>query len=314
MKKVAFVFPGQGAQYVGMGKELACNYKEAMEIFDIACEKLGLDMKKLCFDSNPDILRNTEITQPAIYTVSVAILNVVKKMGVSAYASAGLSLGEYAALVAAGAIDFGETISLVRKRGLYMQQNSGECTGSMAAVMGLDRSLVYNYIQEINVAENIVEIANYNCPGQVVISGSSDAVKKACDGLHSLGAKNIVPLSVNAPFHSSLMRPVAEKFAKEMENISIHDCDSIKFLSSVTGNVISDSEAIRTNLIKQIYSPVLWEDVIVEMLDLGINTFVEIGPGKTLTNLIKTINRDVETLSVQDQKTLDAACLYINDL
>ncbi len=310
MRKIAFVFPGQGVQYVGMGKEIAYNYKEAMEIFDIASEKLGLDMKKLCFDSNEKILRNTKITQPAIYTVCVAILNVIRKMGIVAYASAGLSLGEYAALIAADAIDFADTISLVQKRGLYMQENFGGCIGSMAAIMGLDRNLVYSHLQKVSVSEGIVEIANYNCPGQLVISGSVEAVEKACKGLRSLGA-NIVPLSVSAPFHSSLMRPVADKYAKELAKVIIRDCDTIEFVSSVTGNVESDKNNIRMNLIKQIYSPVLWEDVILKMIDLGVNTFVEIGPGTTLSNLIKNINRDVETLNIQDQKTLDVACSRI---
>ncbi|HOH89573.1 MAG TPA: ACP S-malonyltransferase, partial [Bacillota bacterium] len=215
MPKIACIFPGQGAQYPGMGKELAQNYKEAMNIFDLASERLGIDMKKLCFEGDEEELKKTENTQPSILTVSIALLEVLKLKGIEPQIAAGLSLGEYSALVASKAISFTDAVALVKKRGKYMQEAVPAGEGTMAAIMGIERESVMECLKMAS-SYGVVEAANFNCPGQVVIAGHTRAVEKACSILKERGARKAIMLPVSAPFHSSLLKPAGEKLAAEL--------------------------------------------------------------------------------------------------
>ena len=224
MLKIACIFPGQGVQYMGMGKEIAENYKAAMDIFERASEKLGIDMKNLCFQGNDEELKKTENTQPSILTTSIAILEVLKLKGVKPYVTAGLSLGEYSALVASNAINFEDAVEIVKKRGKFMQEAVPQGAGTLAAVMGLKKNQVVECLKTA-AGYGIVEAANFNCPGQVVIAGQIKAVEKASDILKSKGAKKVVVLPVSAPFHSSMLKGAGEKLSKELEKVEFRDME-----------------------------------------------------------------------------------------
>lgn len=303
-RKIAFVFPGQGAQYVGMGKDLYDNYAEARELFDRADEILANGIKSMCFQGPEEELKKTENTQPAILLVSVAAMRVLQRYGIHPDMVAGLSLGEYSALVTASSITFEDALPLVMKRGRFMQQAVPLGHGSMAAVLGLERQKVEECC---NLASDVgvVEPANYNCPGQIVISGHVAAVEKACAIAKEMGAKRIVPLAVSAPFHCSLLKPAGEALQKELDGIDIKD-PQIPVISNVEALPVRDAAHIRKLLVQQVSSPVRWEDSVRYMISQGIEVFIEVGPGKALTGFLKKISPEVRGYNVGDIKSLEA--------
>ncbi|MGB9678991.1 MAG: ACP S-malonyltransferase [Thermoanaerobacteraceae bacterium] len=299
--KIAFIYPGQGAQYVGMGKEVYENYTEAKIVFEQASDSIGFDLAKLCFEGPEEELIKTENTQPAILTVSIALTKVLQKKGVNADVSAGLSLGEYASLVLAGAIDFEHAVKIVKNRGKYMQSVVPEGKGTMAAIMGLDNEIVEE-ICKISSNMGIVEPANYNCPGQLVISGEVDAVKRAVELAKEKGAKRAVVLSVSAPFHSSMLIMAGKLLEKDLGNIPVYDL-AIPVISNVTADYVKKEE-IKNLLVSQVSHPVLWEQSIRKMIKDEVDTFIEIGPGKTLTGFLKKIDKSKTALNFEDESSL----------
>ncbi|MDD3704794.1 MAG: ACP S-malonyltransferase [Clostridiaceae bacterium] len=311
MPKIACIFPGQGAQYPGMGKELAQCYKEAMNIFDLASERLGIDMKKLCFEGDEEELKKTENTQPSILTVSIAVLEVLKLKGIVPQMVAGLSLGEYSALVASKAISFADAVALVKKRGKYMQEAVPAGEGTMAAIMGIERESVMECLKMAS-GYGVVEAANFNCPGQIVIAGHTKAVEKACSMLKERGAKKAIMLPVSAPFHSSLLKPAGEKLAAELDNVNILD-NELPVVSNVNAQVIMNKYEIKRCLIEQVSCSVLWEDSIKRMVDLGVDTFIEVGPGKTLCSFVKKIDKSLYVHNVENIDTLENTIVSIRE-
>lgn len=311
MPKIACIFPGQGAQYTGMGKELAESYREAMDIFDLAGERLGIDMKKLCFEGDEEELKKTENTQPSILTVSIAMLEVLKLKGIEPQVTAGLSLGEYSALVASKAISFVDAVALVKKRGKYMQEAVPAGEGTMAAVMGMERSSVMDCLKMAS-GYGVVEAANFNCPGQIVIAGHTKAVEMACSILKDKGARRVIMLPVSAPFHSSLLKPAGEKLAAELENVEISD-NKVPVISNVNAQVIMNKYEIKKCLIEQVSSSVLWEDSIKKMIDMGVDTFIEVGPGRTLSAFMKKIDKNLHVHNVEDIESLENTIVSIRE-
>lgn len=311
MPKIACIFPGQGAQYPGMGKEIADNYIEAMRIFDLASERLGIDMRKLCFEGNEEELKKTENTQPSILTASIAMLEVLRLRGIEPHMTAGLSLGEYSALVASKAISFVDAVALVKKRGKYMQEAVPAGEGTMAAIMGMEREAVSECLKMAS-GYGVVEAANYNCPGQIVIAGHTKAVEHACTIMKEKGAKRAIMLPVSAPFHSSLLKPAGDKLAKDLEDMDIRD-NEMPVVSNVNAQVIMDRYQIKKCLIEQVSNSVLWEDSIRHMADLGVDTFIEVGPGKTLSAFVKKIDKSLYVYNVEDIESLENTIASIRE-
>jgi [acyl-carrier-protein] S-malonyltransferase len=307
MGKVAFVFPGQASQYPGMGKELAAAYPVAKVVFDEADEAVGFPLFHMCCEGTEDDLKQTANTQPAILAVSVATYRVLEEKGLSPDFVAGHSLGEYSALVAAGALNFADAVRLVRKRGTYMQEAVPAGKGAMAAIMGLSPAVVTDVCKRAAEGE-ICTPANLNSPDQTVISGDADAIKRAVELASQAGAKRAVILAVSAPFHSALMMPAQEKLAKDLAKIQF---SNLKFplVTNVDADTIETGEQAREALIRQVSMPVRWEESVRTLIEEGVNTFVEVGPGKVLTGLLRQIERSVAALNVEDQaslgKTLD---------
>jgi [acyl-carrier-protein] S-malonyltransferase len=304
MNKTAFIFPGQGAQYVGMGKDFYDNFQIARETFETASEVLNLDLKKMCFEGPENQLMLTENTQPAILTVSTAILNVLKKeFDLSCDLTAGLSLGEYTALVNSEIISFEEAVKVVKNRGKFMQNAVPEGKGKMAALIGGNRidveRLCYDHKQY-----GIIQPANFNCPGQIVIGGEVAPIEKAVKNASDYNIKRAIELPVSAPFHTEMLKPAAEKLSKELEKITVRT-GLYPVISNVTGEVYDGNSNIKDYLVKQVYSSVLWEDSINAMISQGVDTFIEIGPGKSLSGFVKKINRNLNILNVQDLKSLN---------
>ncbi|MEC1520889.1 ACP S-malonyltransferase [Neobacillus niacini] len=302
MGKIAFVFPGQGSQTVGMGHSLAEQYPEVMQYFKKADERLSVELSKLIFEGPQEGLTKTVNTQPALLTTSLAILERFQKAAIKPDFVAGHSLGEYTALVAAGALTFEDGVYAVRKRGEFMEGAVPNGEGSMAAILGLDREPLSKVTAEVSDTGFPVSLANLNCPGQIVISGSRKGVELASASAKEAGAKRAIPLEVSGPFHSSLMKPAASELRQVLDELDMKDA-GIPVIANVSANPMTKAEEIKENLIEQLYSPVLWEDSVVKMIDLGVDTFIEIGPGKVLSGLIKKINRSVKTYSISDEES-----------
>jgi [acyl-carrier-protein] S-malonyltransferase len=307
MSKVAFVFSGQGSQYVGMGEELYFFHQEARQVFKDTDKVLGYSLSKLCFNGPQADLNRTENTQPAILAVSLAAYQVLKANGVFPDLVAGFSLGEYSALVCSEVLAYGEAVKLVRKRGLFMEEAFPEGQGGMAAVLGLETAQVERACQSV---DGIVSIANYNCPGQIVISGEKEALEEASAKLLEFGAKRIIPLKVSGPFHTPLMQPAAVKLKAELTFLKFQE-PKFPLLSNVTADYIENVTELKELLIRQVKSPVLWEMIIRKMLSEGVDTFVEIGPGSTLRGFIKKINRNVTLLNVEDERSLNKTLQHL---
>lgn len=302
MGEAAFIFSGQGAQYIGMGKDLYENFDEAKKVFDIASESINLDLKKLCFDGTIEELNRTENTQPAVVTMTLAALAAFNKYNIKPFVVAGLSLGEYSALTCSGVFNINQVIPLVKKRGKYMQEAVPEGIGKMIAILGLSEDKVIEACKQASEL-GIVEAANFNCPGQIVIGGEIKAVDLAAELAAQKGALKTVVLPVSAPFHTSMLKPAADNLAKELENINLNDMN-IKVISNVDANYVQ-KDKIKDLLRKQVMSPVLWEQIIRKMINDGVDTFIEIGPGKTLTGFVRKVDRKLKVFNIEDTKSLN---------
>lgn len=301
--KIAYIFPGQGSQSVGMGKDLYDNFPQAREVFEEADDALGFALSKMCFEGTTEDLALTANTQPAILTTSIAALRAMETENFPApeYA-AGHSLGEYSALVAAGAISFADAVKTVRKRGIYMQEAVPVGVGAMAAILGADLQTVEKVCLEI-AEDHICSPANINSPSQIVIAGTTEAVDKACEVLKERGAKRAVKLNVSAPFHCALMYPAQERLESDLQKIDFQD---LKFpvIENVSAQANSKAQRVAEALTEQVSSPVRWSQTVEFLISGGVNVFIEIGAGKILSGLIKQINRDVRCLNVENSESL----------
>jgi len=309
MSGVAFVFPGQGSQSLGMGKDLYEKFPEAKAVFAEASDAVGFDLAKLCFEGPEDELNRTENTQPAILTVSLAALSVLGAMHIEPDAVAGHSLGELTAVAAAGGLTVAQAASLARRRGGYMQAAVPEGRGLMAAVLGLEGDKVRDACAGAS-SLGIVSPANFNSPGQVVIAGERAAVEKASELCASMGAKKVVPLAVSVPSHCMLMKPAAERLAEDLANTEVADL-AVPLAANATGRLVTKAEDVREMLVRQLTSPLLWEDCVKAIAGEGVSVIVEVGPGKVLSGLIKRIEKGVEIRNVENETTLNTTLDYI---
>lgn len=299
MRKIAFIFPGQGAQYTGMGRDFYENFDRAKEVFAIAGKVSGMAMEELIFREN-DNLHITKYTQIAMLTVELAILRVLEEKGVTSSVNAGLSLGEYAALTASGGLSMRDALELVVKRGKFMQE-AVPTGGAMTAVMGLDANTVETICEE---TEGIVSVANYNCPGQIVISGEEKAVNKAAEKMKEAGAKRCMPLNVSGPFHSRMLEEAGKKLADELEHVSIGEFTT-PYISNVTAEYVLDKEDVKGLLEQQISSSVRWQQSVELMAAEGVDTFIEIGPKKTLSGFLKKIAPQLDSYHVETVEDME---------
>ena len=302
MSQIAFIFPGQGAQEPGMGKDFYENSASAREVFDQAESLLGLDMKKLCFEEN-DELNITEYTQIALLTACMAMERVVREQGVALQVTAGLSLGEYCAIVSAGGMELSDAMRLVRKRGILMQEAVPAGQGSMTAVLGMDGPSIEKVLED----REGVWIANYNCPGQIVITGYKTPVEEASKALQEAGAKRVLPLNVSGPFHSPLMQPAGEGLKEIFAGMKMSPL-KIPYVTNVTAEYVDDIAQTEELLIRQVSSSVRWQQSVEKMIAAGVDTFVEIGPGRTLNGFLRKIDRQVKGYNIRTWEEMQKVC------
>ncbi|MDD6849722.1 MAG: ACP S-malonyltransferase [Veillonellaceae bacterium] len=312
MSKLAFVFPGQGAQKVGMGKDFYDNYDVAKKMFKEADEALGYSIMKMCFEGPEEDLKLTANTQPAILTISCIANEILKENGIQPEITGGHSLGEYSALVAAGVLNFQDAVALVHKRGSYMQEAVPVGEGGMAAIIGVDRDKIVEVCRQVS-AESPVQAVNFNCPGQIVIAGATKGVELAVEELKAEGAKKAVILPVSAPFHSTLMKPAAEKLAVELDKVTISDA-KIPVVANVSAEILTKAEDIKASLVAQAASPVLWEDCVARMKEFGADVLLEAGPGKTLCGFNRRIDKTITSLNVEDVASLEKSLDYFKEV
>lgn len=305
MGKIAYIFPGQGAQKAGMGKDFYENCALSREIYEKSSQLLGFSMEELCFEEN-DRLDITEYTQAALVTTSVAMLAQIEEMGYTPDVTAGLSLGEYCALVSCKAMTFADAVKVVRQRGILMQEAVPLGQGAMAAVLGMTAEQIDQVVDPIDG----VEVANYNCPGQIVISGKTDAVQTACQALKEAGAKRTVPLKVSGPFHSSMLAGAGKKLGEVLKPVVLTE-HSIPYVTNVTASYVEGTEEIKDLLVRQVSSSVRWQQSVENMIAAGVDRFVEIGPGKTLASFVKKISREVSVYNVNTWESLEGLKEYL---
>lgn len=299
MGKLAFVFPGQGAQYVGMGKDFYENIPVCREVYDLASEVTELDIPDICFQENENI-NITEYTQIAMLATEAAILRVLQEKGVKAQVHGGLSLGEYGALIASGVMRMEDAFRVVRQRGILMQ-NEVPSGGAMSAVIGMDGEKIAEICETVS---GMVSVANYNCPGQIVITGEEGAVASASEKLKEAGARRCIPLKVSGPFHSKMLEGAGKKLGKVLENVQIREFDT-PYITNVTADYITESSEVKELLVKQVSSPVKWQQSVEKMIGDGVDTFIEIGPGRTLSGFLKKIDRNVKGLNIEKLEDLN---------
>ena len=303
MGKRVFMFPGQGSQYIGMGKEFYDTMPNAKAVIDLASEQTGLDIPALCFEEN-DKLNITEYTQICMLAVEAAIYQAIIDKGITPDVTAGLSLGEYGALIASGAMTMADAFAVVRKRGIYMQE-AVPTGGAMTAVLGLDPQVIEDICKKTAAETNsVVSVANYNCPGQIVISGKTEAVAEAGEKLKEAGAKRVLPLKVSGPFHSKMLVGAGEKLGKVLDTVEIHTPE-IPYIANVTADYVTDAADVKPLLMKQVSSSVRWEQTIRKMLADGVDTFIEIGPGKTLTGFMRKIDKNAKAFNIEKLEDID---------
>lgn len=307
MGKIAFIFPGQGAQYAGMGRDLYENIPVCREMIDLASQASGVSMPELLFEEN-DRLNVTEYTQIAMLAVSVAALKALEEKGIYADVAAGLSLGEYGALVAAGVLTAEDAFALVRKRGIFMQEAVPE-GGAMAAVLGSDAETIERICRE---TEGQVSVANYNCPGQIVITGEESAVAAAGEALKAAGAKRVLPLKVSGPFHSPMLKKASEQLKEALADVELHEM-KIPYLTNVTGDYVKDISEVKELLETQVCASVRWQQSVEKMIADGVDTFVEIGPGRTLTGFLRKIDRSVKGYNVDKLEDLEKVAAELTE-
>lgn len=297
MGKIAFVFPGQGAQAVGMGKDVYDALPNSRAVFEKGDEVLGFPLSKLVFEGPDSELKQTVNTQPALLTASVAYLEALREQGLKADYVAGHSLGEYSALVAAGVLSYEDAVTLVRLRGRFMEEAVPGGQGAMAAVLGAEREALAVLCQTVSEESGVVELANVNCPGQIVVSGSQEGVNGVVQRVKEAGGKRAIPLEVSGPFHSSMMRAAADRLAEELKKVTFNT-PNVPVIVNVTASPVTDPEEIRELLVRQVYSPVLWQDSIEWLIADGVDTFVEIGSGSVLAGLIRKIDKTVKVINI----------------
>ncbi|MBT9250534.1 ACP S-malonyltransferase [Bacillus halotolerans] len=306
MSKIAFLFPGQGSQFIGMGKELCDQVPAAKRLFDEADETLETKLSSLIFEGDAKELTLTYNAQPALLTTSIAVLEKFKESGITPDFTAGHSLGEYSALVAAGAMSFKDAVYTVRKRGEFMNEAVPAGEGAMAAILGMDADALKQVTDKVTEDGHLVQLANLNCPGQIVISGTAKGVELASEQAKENGAKRAIPLDVSGPFHSELMKPAADKLKEVLDSCELKDAE-VPVISNVSADVMTDKADIKEKLIEQLYSPVRFEETVNKLIAEGVTTFIEIGPGKVLSGLVKKVNRRLKTIAVSDPETIELA-------
>ena len=305
MSKIAFVFPGQGSQVVGMAKDCYEQSEHARQVIEKANEALQFDLSDIMFNDPTQVLNKTFNTQPALLTASVAYLRLVELAGIKADYVAGHSLGEYSALVASGVLSFEDAVKIVRKRGQFMESAVPNGQGAMAAVLGAEREILQAACESITATIASVELANINCPGQIVVSGTVAGVQAISEKAKEIGAKRVISLPVSGPFHSSLMQPAAQSLANELERVVFQDA-KVPVIANVTAKPTQSADTLKSLLIDQVCAPVLWQDSIETLIELGVDTFIEIGSGSVLSGLIKKINRDVKVITVNSFESAQA--------